>query len=319
MGEANKMGPEQSLPRPLPEGGDVIDFGAIFVGLWAKKGWIIGAALAFTAAGAAYALLARPVYYAEAIIAPKSAGGDSRQGMLSQLGGLGIVAAQLTGGNNNLDHLEVMLKSKGLAEMVIRSNDLLPRLLAEGSVRPPDSLEGKAASPSPGMRDGIDLLTEGMLQVRSDAKKQVITVGIESRDPGFAAKLVEMYLAVFNKKLQSDIRSDADSNIRYLDSQLSKVSDPLLGEKIQGLIAGQLEKSMLMNSNSFDILERPFMPMVPVRPRRAMIVLMAFFSGLALSSFGVFLLQAFRGGFPGPTGRTAAARPGGTASARAGT
>jgi uncharacterized protein involved in exopolysaccharide biosynthesis len=317
MGEGNKMLPQPSLPGPVPEASDVIDFGAIFLGLWAKKGWIIGVALAFAAVGAAYALLARPVYYAEAIIAPKSAGGDSRQGMLSQLGGLGIVAAQLTGGNNNLDHLEVMLKSKGLAELVIRSNDLLPRLLTEAGMRPPDSLEGKGASPSMGMRDGIDLLTEGMLKIRSEAKKQVITVGIESRDPAFAAKLVEMYLAVFNKKLQSDIRSDADSNIRYLDSQLSKVSDPLLGEKIQGLIAGQLEKSMLMNSNSFDILERPFMPMVPVRPRRAMIVLMAFFSGLALSSFGVFLLQAFRGGFPGPAARGALGRS--AAAAGAGT
>jgi uncharacterized protein involved in exopolysaccharide biosynthesis len=313
------MGSDPGLSRPLPVGGDAIDFGAVFLCLWDKKNRIAAATLVFLAAGIAYAFLARPIYYAEATIAPKSANGDPRQGMLSQLGGLGIVAAQLTGGNSNLDHLEVMLKSKGLAEMVIESNDLLSDLLSESPVRPSDTLVKNSKSGKSGMRDGIDLLTEGMLKVRSDSKKQVLTVGIESRDPDFAVKLVEMYLAVFNKKLQSDIRNDADSNIRYLDSQLSRVADPLLVEKIQGLIAGQLEKSMLMNSNSFEILERPFVPIVPVRPRRAMIVLLAFFSGLTISSFTVFMLQAFRGGILRPTAQAILPRLGGSISSGIGT
>jgi uncharacterized protein involved in exopolysaccharide biosynthesis len=290
--EASKLG--NGLGSDMSTSSEQIDFRQILFALWKRRNWIAGISLATCVMGAVYAFLAHPAYYAEAIIAPKSSGADSRQGVLSQLGGLGFVASQLGMGNNNLDHLEVMLKSKGLAEKVIESYNLLPRLFPEPSGRGKGSSNGKDGNAQPTLRDGIELLTGGMVKVASDTKKQVISVGVEANDPGLASELVEMYLKVFNEKLQTDVKNDADSNIHYLESQLSKVTDPLLGEKIQGLIAGQLEKSMLMSSNSFDILERPFIPLLPIKPKRTMIVLLAFFSGLMLSSFSFLLADALK-------------------------
>ena len=113
-----------------------IDFRSLALALWVKKGWIIAITLSFAVLGLARAMLSTKYFYSEAIITPKSgSGAEGRQGMLSQLGGLGLVASQLGVGNTNLDYLEVMLKSRGLAEMVITDNELLPRLFRSVGMR----------------------------------------------------------------------------------------------------------------------------------------------------------------------------------------
>lgn len=293
MGEAANM--ETQSPRDWnlhPD--EQIDFGSILSELWLKKTWIAGVTAFCAAVGLAYALVTPSVYYSEAIVAPKgSPGSDARQGMLSQFGGLGIVAAQLGMGNNNLDHLEVMLKSRGLAEKVILDNDLLPLLFPKEWDS--DNRDWKPKGSRPGLRDGIEAITDGMLRVKSDTKKQIILVGMESLDSVLSARLINLYLAAFNQKIQSSVRIDADSNRSYLESQLEMTADPLLREKIQNLIAGQMEKAMLVSSSSFDILERPYVPQYASRPRRTMIVLFSFFSGLIASSFFLVFLSVVRG------------------------
>jgi uncharacterized protein involved in exopolysaccharide biosynthesis len=277
-----------------PDTDDRIDFRSLALALWRGKFSIAGATMAATTLGIVWALYTPRVFYSEAVISPKSPGADSRQGVLSQLGGLGLMASQLGVGNSNLDHMEVILKSKGLAERVISAYGLMPQLFPEQWDSAGHGWKKAKKTANPSLREGAQLMADSKLKVKADSKRQIIVIGIESGSPERAADWVWKYLAAFNEKIKLDVRAEADSNRNYLERQLAETTDPLLREKIQNLISAQIEKAMLVSSNSYDILEPPGVPMDPVRPRRIMMILFCLFSGLSASCLLVVLHSAVR-------------------------
>jgi uncharacterized protein involved in exopolysaccharide biosynthesis len=72
--------------------------------------------------------------------------------------------------------------------------------------------------------------------------------------------------------------------------------DPFLREKIQSLIALQIEKSMLVRSQAFDVLKQPLPPLHRSSPKRKRIVFLSFMFGAFSSVAGVFAGRAL-GGF----------------------
>jgi hypothetical protein len=51
---------------------------------------------------------------------------------------------------------------------------------------------------------------------------------------------------------------EARENVSYLDKQLEIVADPLLREKLQGLIANEIEKEMLVSKEAFRVVDPAF-------------------------------------------------------------
>ncbi|MFP4165442.1 MAG: hypothetical protein ACLFQB_10095 [Chitinispirillaceae bacterium] len=54
------------------------------------------------------------------------------------------------------------------------------------------------------------------------------------------------------------MKTDAKDNVDYLEGQLITVSDPLLREKLQGMIASEMEKMMLVSKEAFKVVDPPF-------------------------------------------------------------
>jgi LPS O-antigen subunit length determinant protein (WzzB/FepE family) len=94
--------------------------------------------------------------------------------------------------------------------------------------------------------------------------------------------------------MRNDVVVDAENNRQYLESQLNNTFDPVLKEKIHGMIAMEIEKFMLVNSRAFDVLESAVVPIKRAKPRRVRIVLISVIFGLFGSMAGVFLFQALR-------------------------
>ena len=276
-----------------PSQEDEIDLIQLILTLWNHKYWIAGGTTFVTIIGVIYALLASPVYHAEATIAMKESDkGGGASSMLSQLGGMGgMVASQLGLGGSSLDKVEVILKGRELAERVIEKNNLLPILFYKVWDSQTESWDVDDSLDIPTLRKGIESLRKNNISVSVNVKKKMITVGANVHDSTFSKRLVDYYLKELNDKILADVKKDATINRIYLEKQLNNTSDPTLQEKISSMIAFEIEKYMLVSSQAFEVLEKAVVPMKRAKPKRALILLLSLVLGAIVSILVVFLKE----------------------------
>lgn len=82
-----------------------------------------------------------------------------------------------------------------------------------------------------------------------------MTLTVKSKDSTFSEVLLQRYLEQLNDDIRATVKKDADENVEYLNKRLETVSDPLLREKFQGLIASEVEKAMLVSNAAFRIVD----------------------------------------------------------------
>lgn len=271
-----------------------IDLFEVFSEVWRNRKHIVVGTAVFTLIGVLYALFSQPIFRAETIIAPKESqkGGGSAT-LLSQFGGFGgMMATQLGIGNNSLDRLEISLKGRELAGKVIQANNLMPILYANRWDRKSNGWKTGDSSKIPTIRNGIEKVRTQWLGVGVNKKNNTLTFSVEVGNPVLAEKIVSSYLVMLNEKIRDDIIRDAQANREYLEKNLSQTMDPAVRDKIQNIIAGELERMMLVNSQSFDILEKPVVPTLPVKPKKRRTVVLLFLVGLFFS-IGIVVVKGY--------------------------
>ncbi len=275
---------------------DEIDVIKLLLFLWSRRKWIIRGTAAIIFIGLIYALLASPVYRSEAIIAPKeSPKGGGTGAILSQFGGLGsMMATQLGLGNATLDRMEVIAKSRGLAETVIKDNNLLPVLFPKSWDKKKNYWKPMDKEDIPTIKEGIMYMRESILSVAINRQNNTIKLGVNIYDSNLTVLILNQYLSMLNKRLQEDNVREANANRSYLEKQFNNTSDPILREKIQNMIASEIERSMLVNSQSFDVLEKPVVPISREKPKRTHVLILSVLLGFFVSIFSVFLWRFFK-------------------------
>jgi uncharacterized protein involved in exopolysaccharide biosynthesis len=258
--------------------------------LWKKKWWVMLGTSLFTGAGVAYALLATPIYTSSAIIAPKEADKGLGAGLLSQMGGLGgLMASQIGLGGTKLDHIAIMAKSHDMAEVIITKHNLLPRLFHKNFDFSTNKWTYKDTLDIPTIKHGIKELTENVLSVSTDMKKNVITLQVQLYDSVLAANVVNWYLDELDRKIRNNIIREARSKRAYLDAQMKTTADPWMIQKLQSLAGMEVEKSMMVAGKSFDVLETPMVALKKSKPKRKNIILISFFLGIFFSGVAVYI------------------------------
>jgi uncharacterized protein involved in exopolysaccharide biosynthesis len=213
------------------------------------------------------------------------------------MGGLGGLIGGQFGMNADLDKLEILVKNRDVVESVIRKHDLMPRLYPKLWDPVGKKWKGKPEK-APQMRKAIESVRNSHLEVLVNPKKQVVTVKVFAPDSVLARDLVGYLLEGLNAKLRTDAMEDAEANRRFLEEQMVAAADPLIREKIQQLIAAEIEKSMLVGTRAFEILERPVVPMERLKPQRKKLVIMSLLLGLLLSSLCAIGWEGYFGGRP---------------------
>ena len=259
------------------------------------KRWkiIVAAGFGFAVIGVVYALLSKPVYESSAVISSRdnSAGGGGASAFISQLGGLGgAVASQYGLMNSNLDKIQILVTGRDLSMKVIQKNNLLPRLYPKQW----DARNRRWKQSAPNLRKAAEDLRKVSITATIDAKKKVLTFGAYAGDSVLARDLVVYYLEALNTKIQDDTRRDAESNREYLEIQLGATQDPLLRDRIQALMASEIERYMLISVRAFDVLEEPAVPIQRLKPQRSKIVIGFGFAGGVLACGLLLLLQALK-------------------------
>jgi hypothetical protein len=254
--------PLPSLPSPLPDPDEINLLEYIYV-LVKNKWWIIGATIIGIIAGYGLALKKGPRYITEAVIAAKESESQKSPNLSSFGAFSGLVASQLNvSANPGLDKIDLILGSRKFNAELIEKYDLLPMIYKEVMPKVYPVLydtvkhEWKPDFKNPNML-GMGGMIKGMF-LKKEIKTGLMTIKIESKDSTFSDTLLSKYLQYLNSYIQDNVQADAKENVAYLEKQLETIADPLLREKIQGLIANELEKAMLVSKEAFRIIDPPF-------------------------------------------------------------
>jgi uncharacterized protein involved in exopolysaccharide biosynthesis len=222
-------------------------------------------------------LIMTPVYEAKAIIAPAAKSGDSSGATLLAVQ-FGISAPPST----NMSEIVNLLKSNVLREEVIRKHNLLPVFFEEKDL--------KGRSDNHKMWEGIRYLSD-VLKVNPNQKDNSIQVTMQFGDPKIAADIVNYTLLELTDHMSNEARRVADTNKKYLESQVDKTADPFIKTKIYALIAQQIETAMMAEVKenfAFKILDPPRTPDRKMKPKRAQMAIIAFVVSLFLGIFAAF-------------------------------
>ena len=226
---------------------------ALLKGKW----FILGLVVIGVVTGNLLARMKGPVWVAEVVIAPKE-NESPKTPNLSSLGAFGgLVASQLNiGGNASIGKIELLLGSRDFNARLLEKYRLLPsvykmawpKMYAEYW----DSSAGtwKASFPSPNMLGVGDFIKKKFLKTTSNPNN-TMTIEIHSKDSTFSDNLARMYISFLDEYIRSSVSNDAKENVDYLEKQLISISDPLLREKLQGSIADEIEKAMVVSKEAF--------------------------------------------------------------------
>ena len=235
-----------------------------------------------------YSLTLINIYRSEATLALRE--NDNSGSSLGALGGFGgIVASQLgIGGGGSLEKIEAVLNSRGLSARIIDKYDLMPILFE-------DNWDAKKhewmIEKQPTLQDGLKKI-KALLSVKTDTKKNLITVCIEDKKPEITKQFVDYYLTELSASLREEVLRDASENMRFFEEQIERTTDPLLKEKIYALLAKEIEKETFAKAQKhygFLVLDPPIVPdrNKKVKPKRSLICILsvsvAFFIAVSLS------------------------------------
>jgi LPS O-antigen subunit length determinant protein (WzzB/FepE family) len=225
-----------------------------------NKWWIIGFTVLGLVLGYVAAIVKGPTWVAEVLIAPHETEAQKTPSFAS-LGALGgIVASQLNfGGNASLDKIDLILDSREFGAKLIDHYSLLPTIykyewpkvyqkswdFSQNNWKA-DFIQPKPLEMGSFIKSKIKKTTN---------KNNTMTLQIKSRDSTFSINLANNYIEYLNEYIKLNVQADAHENVSYLEKQLVAISDPLLREKIQGLIANEIEKEMVVSKEAFRIAD----------------------------------------------------------------
>ncbi len=241
---------------------------------------IAGIVIVVVIATAIISLIMTPIYEAKAVILP----------IASQTEGFGAssIAAQFgiaTPTPPNTSEIVGLLKSKKLRERVLKRYNLLPVLFEE------DSLKEKTEEERIWM--GLRYLEEA-LKINSNQKENTIEISMQFKDPEITADIVNYLLRELNDYMSSEARRVAETNRRYLESQVDKTADPIVRTNIYSLIAKQIEASTMAEAKenfAFKVIDPPKAPDKRSKPKRTLMVVVSFVVSLFLGIFLAFLKE----------------------------
>lgn len=227
-----------------------------------RKRMIAGLTLAGLVFGFIAALIKGPTWTAEALIAPKELE-SQKSPSLSGLGALGgLVASQLNlSGNASLDKLDLTLDSRDFSSKLIEHYSLLPAIFKYKWPKmyrkywDPEANNWKETFKMPQPLAMGGFLKTKFLKKTMDIKSNTISIMVRSKDSAFTYNLSTSYVEYLNEYIKTTVQNEARGNVAYLDSQLVKIIDPLLREKVQQLIANEIEKEMVVSKEAFRIID----------------------------------------------------------------
>ncbi len=165
--------------------------------LWRRKTMIIGLFLVVVILTMTISLLMPKYYKSEAVIIASSSESGGLGAALSSIPLAGALAGSLTGLSTPADKILVFLKSRTVAEMVIKRFDLM-RVFYEDEW---DAAKGSWKDPQdpPRMEESVKYLTDKVVDFSKDNKSGSVTIDVVWKDPKLASEMANYYVAALTQ------------------------------------------------------------------------------------------------------------------------
>jgi uncharacterized protein involved in exopolysaccharide biosynthesis len=290
--EGSMVPPVVYLVRREDESGK-IDLADFFRLLWARKLLIIGITLLFAALGVAWALLSTPVFRVDVVLAPS----QSRNSALpNRLGGLATLAGiDLNTGGENIQAVAI-LGSRAFSESFIADNNLLPVLYADQWDAATKTWKNMEPGEQPNLWKAVNFFLDEVITVEQDPATGLVRLSVEWTDPELAAAWAQELVNRINEQTRARALKYAESKLEYLNSELQRNTLIEVRAAITYVIQDQVQTIALAKSESeyaFRVVDPPRVPMERVRPKRALIVVLAAMAGGILSVCIVTVMYLF--------------------------
>jgi len=266
------------MDEPVCDNSDEINLLDYLKVIWKNKIFVTAVVVVVVAATTAVSLFMTPIYEAKAVISPATAKPAEPSGITAIASQFGIASPA----SSNMSEITNLLKSNILRERILTKYSLFPVLFSGEPV--------KWKSEEEKMWAGIRFL-ETAIRVNPVQKDNMIQITADFKDPRVARDLAGYALAELTEYMSSEARRVAETNKKYLESQLDKTADPFIKAKLYSLIAQQIETSMMAEVKenfAFKIVDPPRVPDKKVRPKRMQMVMISFFVSLFLGIFAAF-------------------------------
>jgi uncharacterized protein involved in exopolysaccharide biosynthesis len=305
---ADKGSCEQSVPEAagerviyvMPEhaygsSGDEISLKELWGIVWRGKWTIIAITVVFAVGSVLFALASEEWYRAETVLAPAQERSTSALG--EQLGGLAALAG-VGVGRGDASQAIATLRSRELAREFIEDNGLVTVFFAKEWDEERNAWLGEDPSRWPDVRSAIKYFHDNVLVISDERQTGLLTLAIEWTDPEVAAIWATELVKRGNETLRERALLEAETNVAFLQKELSDTSVLTLQQSIGRLLENELQKLMLARGNAefaFKVIDRAIPPREHVRPKRALISVVGTIIGGMLGVLLVLLLNMLRG------------------------
>lgn len=269
---------------------DEINLVDIWLQLHRFRYMILGLTAVISLLAAAYALMAKPVYRAQTLLAPVGQeSGGPQAALAGRFGGLASLAGiNLSGGGGGIkERALAILKSRRFTRQFIDKHQMLPELFATQW----DGVN-KQWSGEPPTHWAAFKLFNTIRHVSDEKKTGMVRLSVNWRDPEKAALWTNQLVHDLNEVMRRQSITESEKSIAFLNQQLQKSSIVDLHQSIYRLIETQIKNIMLANAReeyAFQVVDPAVVPLERAFPNRRNIVIMGFFMGLVLSVFISFL------------------------------
>ncbi len=270
----------QDKPYPEEDEINLLDLIKVILKNLRLIGIIIGVVVVATAI---ISLIMTPVYESKAVIMPTTQTKDIGVGsMLAQQFGISGPSSPMA------TEVVSLLKSNTLRERIIKRYNLL-KLFFEDDYEELKKQKNENELLWMGLRR-----FDGITKVNFKQKDNTIEIVVGYKDPKIARDLVNYTLAELTDYMSIEAKRVAETNKKYLESQLENTADPFIKTKLYTLIAQQLETAMMAEVKenfAFKVLDAPMIPDKRSKPKRKLMVLIAFVVSLFIGIFAAFLRE----------------------------
>jgi len=146
------------------------------------------------------------------------------------------------------------------------------------------------------MDDGIKALG-GIFNVNEDEKLGNIQMSIEYPDPETADRLLSDIITTLKNHMTQEAIRIAEKKNSILKKELLKTSDPTIQQALYRLIVRQMgiiTTAKVSESFAFKVIDPPYSPDKKYKPKRKLIVILAFIASLIFSIFLVFFIESVK-------------------------
>lgn len=283
---------------------DEIDLRELWRALLRQKWLIMAIALTATMIAVAVALLMKPVYRVETLLAPAESGQSGGLSSLTgQFGGIAALAGvnlNSSGAGSDKQVALALLTSNAFLEKFLRERALLPVLFADKWDAEHQQWKQPDPAQIPSYWLGLKQFKGDLLSVSEDKKSGLIILAIEWQDRNLAADWASDLVRRVNETMRQRALDEAQASLSYLNQELKKASTVEVRQAIFALIESQTKSMMLANIRdeyAFKVIDPPAIPDEKdrVRPKRGLMVGLGLLGGLMLGVFLALAIEFLRG------------------------